>query len=346
MGLQGRKINLDNLIVDLFRVMLRFGVRLQVFALPVSQVGHCGPPGGAQIGGHALVVRENGGGGPDFGAHVGDGALAGGADGMRAGAEVLHDLAGAALHGQHPGQLQDHVLGGRPAVELAREMDPDKPGPFQFPGHSRHDVHRVGAAHTDGQHPQPAGVGRVGVRADHHATGEGVVLQDHLVDNTRPGFPEAKPIPVGHALKEGVHLLVFGQGVGKIAVGTNFSTDEVITVNGGGHGRGAAAAAHELQQGHLGGGVLEGDPVRLEVDVGGAPLGKRPAGTVAEVGEQYLFGERQGASQLLPGPPHGLIKARVQALNDPECVFHSALILPLRQPCNLCVPCPKGSGGI
>lgn len=43
-------------------------------------------------------------------------------DGINAGPVVLHNGSGATLHSQDAGHLQDHVFGGRPAGQGARQL--------------------------------------------------------------------------------------------------------------------------------------------------------------------------------------------------------------------------------
>ena len=111
-----------------------------------------------------------------------------------AGAEVLDDPVGAALHGEHAGELEDHVLRRGPAAQLAGEPDADQLRVLHLPRKPGHDIDGVGAAHARGEHAQPAGVGRVRVGADHHPAGEGVVLEDHLVDDPGTRLPEADAV--------------------------------------------------------------------------------------------------------------------------------------------------------
>ena len=60
------------------------------------------------------------------------------------------------------------------------------------------------------------------------------------------------------------------------------------------------AGGHELQQRHLRGGVLHGDPVGVEVGVAAAAL-ELLALRVAEVVDQDLLGERERPAEALDG---------------------------------------------
>ena len=290
--LQRAQVDLDHPVVVALRVGLDLGVGLQVLGDLLGQAGHIGPLGGPQIGRHARVEGEERGGGADLRAHVADGALAGGADGARAGAEVLDDGAGAALDGQDAGHLEDHVLGRGPAVELAGQLDADHGRPAQLPGHAHHHVDRVRAADADGHHAQPAGVGGVAVGADHHAAGEGVVLQHHLVDDARARLPEAHAVALARAQQEVVDLGVLVDRDGQVALDAELGADQVVGVDRAGHSRVVAAGQHELQDRHLRGGVLHGHAVRVEVHVALAAH-RRRSRLAVHVGQQNLLGQRQ-----------------------------------------------------
>lgn len=53
-------------------------------------------------------------------------------------------------------------------------------GTLELPGDPCHDVHGVRSSHADADGAQAAAVWRVGVCADEHHAGVGVVLQDDL----------------------------------------------------------------------------------------------------------------------------------------------------------------------
>ncbi len=55
-------------------------------------------------------------------------------------------------------------------------------------------VDGVTATHPDGHHSQSPGIGGVAVGADHHPPGEGVVLEEHLMDDPRARLPEAEAV--------------------------------------------------------------------------------------------------------------------------------------------------------
>ena len=139
------------------------------------------------------------------------------------------------------------------------------------------------------------------VGADHHAAGEGVLLQHHLVDDACAGLPEADAILVADALQEVEDLVALQQRVLQVLLGAHAGLDEVVAVHGAGHGHLLAAGGAELQQGHLGGGVLHGHAVGGEIDVVLAAIEGGLGVTIPEVGIKDLLGEGERAANGLAG---------------------------------------------
>ena len=208
------EVDLDHFVEIFFRIGIHFRVAGEVFAHRVGQFGHIGATGGAQVAFHAGIVAEGGSGSADLGAHVTDRAFAGTAHGRRAFAEVFDDRAGSAFHGEDAGDFQDHILRAGPAVEFTGQFDADEFRPFEFPGKSGHHVAGVCTADTDGDHAEAARVHRMAVGTDHHTTGEGVVLEYHLVDDTGARLPEADAVFIGDGRKEVEDLFAFLDGKG------------------------------------------------------------------------------------------------------------------------------------
>ena len=130
--------------------LLGFRVGLEEMLVMLDERRERAAMSGPQVGRHMFIGREHRGCRADLGTHVGDGRLAGGADGARAGPDVFDDRIRAAGDGQHAGDGDDHVLGGRPAVELTREVDGDALGIEQLPWQAGYGLHGICAAHTDG----------------------------------------------------------------------------------------------------------------------------------------------------------------------------------------------------
>ena len=87
--------------------------------------------------------------------------------------------------------VEDHVLGRRPAAQLAGQVDRDVPRIEHLPRQPGDDLDRVGAADADRAGAEPAGIGRVRVGADDQLARKGVILQHHLMDDAGAGPPEA-----------------------------------------------------------------------------------------------------------------------------------------------------------
>ncbi len=149
------------------------------------------------------------------------------------------------------------------------------------------------------------------VGTDHHAAGEGVVLQHHLVDDARTGFPEADAVLVADALQEVEHLVALVERLLQILLRSHTRLDQVVAVYGAGHGHFGAAGGAELEQGHLRGGVLHGHAVGCEIHIIGAALvgGLRLA--VPQVGVQDLLGVGERLAHHFASDGHTLRIAAV-----------------------------------
>ena len=86
------------------------------------------------------------------------------------------------------------TLGRSPAGELASEVDTNDLGALQLPGDTRHDINRIRTTDTASDHAETAGVGGMRVGTDHETTGEGIVLEDNLVDDTGAWPPETEAV--------------------------------------------------------------------------------------------------------------------------------------------------------
>ncbi len=154
-------------------------------------------------------------------------------------------------------------------------MHPDELGPAHVERLAGHDIDRVTAADTDGNHPQPARVGRVAVGPDHHPARKRVVLEHDLMDDPRSGLPETDAESGAGGLEEVVHLGVAVQGRPEIDGGGPLGLDQMIAVDGRRHRDLVQAGDQELEGDDLGQRVLKGDPVGIEVGVA-APARRTP----------------------------------------------------------------------
>ena len=186
------------------------------------------------------------------------------------------------------------TLGSSPARHLASQLNTNDLGGLELPRKTGHDVDSVGTTNTNGGHTQTAGVGSVRVGTNEERTRESVVLQHNLVDDTRAGLPETNVVLCARGGQEVVDLLVDVVGAGQILLTTNLGLDEMVAVDGGGSGNRGHAGGHELEDGHLGGGILAGDTVGAELEVAGAALDLLAVGVV-QVGVENLLGKGKGA---------------------------------------------------
>jgi hypothetical protein len=185
---------------------------------------------------------------------------------------ILNNGTGTTLDGEETSDLQDDILGGGPARHLASEADTNDVGGLQLPGETSHDIDGIGTTDTDGSASETTSVGGVRVSTDDQSTGESVVLQNDLVNDTGTGLPETDVVLGSSGGKEVVDLLVDLVGTSKILVTTNLGLNQVVTVDCGGSLDRIHASGHELEDSHLGSGVLASNAVRAELEVGGTTL--------------------------------------------------------------------------
>lgn len=256
------QVDLDQLVV------LRAGVLTELLGVDAGEVTNVLALGGLQVVVHALVEGEDRGGGTNLSTHVTDGTHTSAREGINTRSVVLDDGTSTSLDSKETSDLQDDILRSSPARHLASKLDTDNLGGLQFPGKTSHDVDSISTTNTNGSHTETTTVRSVRVSSDHQTTGESVVLEKDLVNNTRARSPETNVVLGASAGKEVVDLLVDIDGTSKILVTTNLGLNQVVTVDSGGSGHRGHACRHELQNSHLGSGILTGDTVRAELEVG------------------------------------------------------------------------------
>lgn len=199
--------------------------------------------------------------------------------------KVLNDVSSATADRELASQVQNDVLGAGPSTELTNKLDTEDLRRLQLPSRTDHGVHSIRTTNTNRDRAQTASVRGMRVRAQRHETRRRVVLQDGLVDDARAGRPELNAVLLRRALQEVVHLLVAIDAVRQVEVRAALADDHVVAVDAAGDGGLRQAAAHELQQGHLRRGVLHGDAVDEQLEVG---LGAHIAAAVG-VGQERLL---------------------------------------------------------
>ena len=138
------------------------------------------------------------------------------------------------------------------------------------------------------------------VGADHHSTGERIVLEHHLVNNAAAWAPKPDAVFGRHAAQKVVDLFIGVDGYAHVDARTDFGHNQVVAMHGGWHGRGGQAGGRKLQQRHLRGGVLHGHAVGVEVGVAAAAFNFL-AGWVGQMVHQNFLGQRQRAPQAFAG---------------------------------------------
>jgi len=200
--------------------------------------------------------------------------------------------------GQAEARVRKRTFGSSPAREFTSESHTDDLGSLQFPRKTGHDVDGIGTTNTNGGHAEATGVGRVRVGTDEQSTWESVVLEDNLVDDTRSGPPEANVVLGAGCGEEVVNLLVDIVGTCQILCAADLGLDKMVAVHGSGRLHPRHTGRHELQKGHLGGGILASYAVGAELEVAGAALDLLVV-RVVEMRVQDLLGEGERAVQAL-----------------------------------------------
>ena len=205
--------------------------------------------------------------------------------------------------------MGERTLGRSPAAKLASKLDTNDLGGLELPGETSHDIDGVSSTDTNGGHTETTGVGSVRVGTDHKTTGESVVLEDDLVNDTRAGLPETEVVLGARRAQEVVNLLVDVVGASQILLATNLGLNQVVAVDGGRGGNAGHAGAHELEESHLGGGILASNSVGAELEVADATLDLLTV-RVVQVRVQNLLSEREGLV-VQPGPDNAQVLAHL-----------------------------------
>src|SRR5690606_19899404 len=104
--------------------------------------------------------------------------------------------------------LENHILGSTPAGEFTGKLHSNKFGHFQLPWQTSHYIHRIRTTNTNSNHAQSTCIWSMRVCPHHHTSREGIILEYHLVDDTRTRFPKSNSIFVGYISQEFIHLTV------------------------------------------------------------------------------------------------------------------------------------------
>ena len=195
LGYEGGQVDLDGLVVD--------GIVIGLLLAPDLAAALCLEEGlGDLIGG------EDGGGGTELGAHVGDGGTLRDGEGLDALADVLDDLADAALDGHAAQHLKDDVLGSDPRRELAGQLDLDDLRIGDVVGTAAHGHGHIQTAGADGDHADAAAGGGMGVGADEGLARDAEALEVYLMADAVAGTGEPDAVLLGDGADEAVVIHV------------------------------------------------------------------------------------------------------------------------------------------
>jgi hypothetical protein len=298
------QVDLDHLVV------LGTLVGLELLGVSASKVTNVRTLGGRKVLVHGLVEGEDGGGGSNLSTHVADGSHSSGGQSVDTRSGVFDDRTSSTLDSEDTSQLQDDVchsissrfqtsrgyikltLRSGPALELTSKLDTNDIRGLELPRKSSHDIDGVSTTDTDGSHTETTSVRSVGIRSNQETSRESVVLQDDLVNDTRARTPETKSVLGARRRQEVVHLLVDGLGSRQVLLTTDLGLNQVVAVHGRGGSDFRKSGAHELEDGHLGGGILASDTVRSQLQVGNSTLDVLSVGVV-QVRVQNLLSVRQ-----------------------------------------------------
>jgi hypothetical protein len=100
----------------------------------------------------------------------------------------------------------------------------------------------------------------------------------------------------------------------------------VVAVHGTRHSHAGLASSRELEEGHLGGGVLHGNAVRVEFGKISAALVGSVFCAIDQVAVENLLGESERAAKLLAGNSDACRNASVCGLDHVEIKKHSYLM--------------------
>jgi hypothetical protein len=202
------------------------------------------------------------------------------------------------------GKWGERTLRRSPAAKLTSKLDTNDLGGLKLPGKTG-----VSSTDTNGGHTETTGVGSVRVGTDHKTTGESVVLEDDLVNDTGAGLPETEVVLGARRTQEVVDLLVGLVGASQILLATNLGLNQVVAVDGGRSGNAGHAGAHELEKSHLGGGILASNSVGAELEVADATLDLLTV-RIVQVRVQNLLSEGEGLV-VQSGPDNAQVLAHL-----------------------------------
>jgi len=139
---------------------------------------------------------------------------------------------------------------------------------------------------------------KVGVFTNQETTGEGIVLKDDLMDDTRAWLPETDVVLGARCGQEVVDLPVDLVGASQVLLAANLGFDKMVAMYSRGSGHRGHAGRHKLQDSHLSSSILASDAIRAKLKVARAALDVLAMGVV-EMRVEDLLGESERAIETL-----------------------------------------------
>lgn len=87
-----------------------------------------------------------------------------------------------------------HTLWCCPSSNFACQVDANDFGTLEFPRNASHNIDCICTTYTTCNHPETTSIGSVRVGSYHEPTGERVVFENDLMDDTRAWFPEPESV--------------------------------------------------------------------------------------------------------------------------------------------------------
>ena len=110
----------------------------------------------------------------------------------------------------------------------------------------------------------------MGIRTYYKRAGEGIIFQHHLVNDAGAGLPEAHAVLGARRGEEFVDFVIGLVRHLQVRAGADLGADQVIAMDGGGHGGGFTPGGNKLENRHLRRGVLHGHPIGSQIHRGHA----------------------------------------------------------------------------
>ena len=148
----------------------------------------------------------------------------------------------------------------------------------------------IRTADTDGHHAQSSSIRSVRVGAYHHSTGESVIFEHYLVNDSGARLPEADAVTRGYIAQKVVNFFVCFGCRSNVLLCSFVRLYQVVTVHGGGNSHFFFSCIHELKQCHLSSRVLHSDAVGTEIYVVFTPFVVFHIALIEQVGIQNLLG--------------------------------------------------------